>query len=264
MFFGTLTGQQIKDTYQGLLKLADSSTGITTTAQAIQDGLGNDTGIQIATNYLAAPNVVGMLNLKNDYYGTGYGSAGSLIGNGTQNLICAMPFYDNGLYSYSAMTYFINSATTSSDVFDVAFYTSQMVDNVGLAPYQEILSAQTLTVNSTGLKTTTFSSNLSFSGYGAGFYWIVWKTSNASVNPTFRVRQIPDSTMVILTQMKLGFQKNSDNSFARPFIAVGSTNNSILYSGLSSFQSSYSTTDVATYSTSVAPNTIGFALHTIK
>ena len=44
-----LTGNQIKDTYQGLLKLADSTTGITSSFQAVQDGLGNDTGLRIAT-----------------------------------------------------------------------------------------------------------------------------------------------------------------------------------------------------------------------
>jgi hypothetical protein len=42
-----LTGQQIKDTYEGLLNLQDSTTGITNSFQAIQDGLGNDTGAQI-------------------------------------------------------------------------------------------------------------------------------------------------------------------------------------------------------------------------
>ena len=46
----TLTGQQINQTYKGLLKLDDSSTGITQNLQAIQDGLGNNTGLQIKQN----------------------------------------------------------------------------------------------------------------------------------------------------------------------------------------------------------------------
>ena len=47
---GTLSGQSISDTYDGLLKLADSTTGITSTYQQIQDGLGNDTNTKISTN----------------------------------------------------------------------------------------------------------------------------------------------------------------------------------------------------------------------
>lgn len=39
-----LTGQQIQNTYEGLLNLEDSTTGITSNLQAIQDGLGNNTG----------------------------------------------------------------------------------------------------------------------------------------------------------------------------------------------------------------------------
>ena len=46
----TLSGQTIQSTYQGLIKLADSTSGITSTPQQIQDGLGNDTGTRIATN----------------------------------------------------------------------------------------------------------------------------------------------------------------------------------------------------------------------
>ena len=46
---GTLSGQSISDTYDGLLKLEDSTTGITSTYQQIQDGLGNDTNTKIST-----------------------------------------------------------------------------------------------------------------------------------------------------------------------------------------------------------------------
>lgn len=47
---GTLTGQQINNTYDGLLKLSDSTTGITSTFQAIEDGLGNNTGGGFSNN----------------------------------------------------------------------------------------------------------------------------------------------------------------------------------------------------------------------
>ncbi len=44
----TLTGQKIKDTYDGLLKTADSTTGLPTSGvTGIQDGLGNNSSIKI-------------------------------------------------------------------------------------------------------------------------------------------------------------------------------------------------------------------------
>jgi hypothetical protein len=52
-----LTGQQINQTYPGLLNLETSTTGITENLQAIQDGLGNNTGLRIATNQLEVPNI---------------------------------------------------------------------------------------------------------------------------------------------------------------------------------------------------------------
>ena len=44
----TLTGQKIKDTYDGLLKTTDSTTGLPATGKTvIQDGLGNDSALKL-------------------------------------------------------------------------------------------------------------------------------------------------------------------------------------------------------------------------
>jgi hypothetical protein len=44
----TLFGNNISQTYQGLIKLADSTTGVTATTQSLQDGLGNNIPIQVS------------------------------------------------------------------------------------------------------------------------------------------------------------------------------------------------------------------------
>lgn len=46
----TLFGNNISQTYQGLIKLANSTTGVTATTQSLQDGLGNNIPIQVSTD----------------------------------------------------------------------------------------------------------------------------------------------------------------------------------------------------------------------
>jgi hypothetical protein len=262
----TLTGQQIQSTYQGLLKLADSTTGITQTKQYIQDGLGNNTGLKIATDYFEAPNQIGILNVKGDYYGLGFNASGIAPVANTQNVISASLFYDAGMYDYSAITYNIVTATTSSDVWEVSFYTAQYVDGIGLAPHTQVLSAHTLVTNSTGLKTTSFSSPLSFSGYGGGFYFMVWKLSNSGVTPTVRPSTIPTNSAYLngLWATKIGFTLSTLGTAIGSPLKAGIAAQTITYSGLSTFNTTYSAGDVATYSTSVTTPIYGFALNTIK
>jgi hypothetical protein len=257
-----LTGQQIKDTYEGLLNLQDSTTGITSTPQQIQDGLGNNTGTKIATNWLTNPMVFGMQDYKADYYGLGFSAAGSVGVANTQNIIIASMFYDNGTYDYSAITYNIISATTSSDVFTCAFYTGQYVDGTGFAPYQLIQSGITLTTNSTGIKVTTLPSTLSFSGYGPGYYFWVFKISNGGVTPTVRPA-VGTSQVNSIASSKLGYVLNVAGNGIN--LSVKGVNNPVItYSGLTNFQTSFSAADVKTFSTTVAPPSYGFALNTIK
>jgi hypothetical protein len=263
----TLTGQAIKDTYEGLLKLADSTTGVTSTPQQIQDGLGNNTGVKIATNFLTAPNVLGVQDYKADYYGLGFTPNAVVQAATSQNIIIAQIFYDNGLYDYSAMTYNIVTATTSSDVLTCGFYSSQYVDGVGLAPYQLIQTGITLTTNSTGVKVTTLPSTLSFSGYGPGYYWWVYKYSNAGVTPTVRPggSTVGAFSNAAIMPAKLGFTLLPAGTSAQTSIkSIAPGNPGIAYSGLTNFQTSYSSADVKTYSSTVTPAIIGFCLNTIK
>lgn len=183
----TLTGNQIKDTYQGLLKLADSSTGITNSFQAIQDGLGNNTGVRIRENQLEAPNFPGFHALKGSYYGMNIGTtAPQQMASGLQNIILATPFYDPGVYSYSGAIYNVVTQTSTSDIVEFGIYTSQMLNPDGLFPHEPIITGLTADTATTGVKTITFPSNISMSGYGGGVYWIVFKVSNSGVQPTIR------------------------------------------------------------------------------
>jgi hypothetical protein len=109
-----LTGQQINQTYDGLLNLQDSTTGITSTYQQIQDGLGNNTGLSIKQNQLQGGGLFSSTYFVPQYMGTTSltFAAGSQFAAGTQNIIQASPFYDSGIFSYSAMSYYVGTATS--------------------------------------------------------------------------------------------------------------------------------------------------------
>ena len=262
----SLTGQQIQNTYDGLLKLANSTTGITSSIQAIQDGLGNNTGSRIATNFFQSPTTFGMNYLKADYYGVGVNATATAPVANTQNVINAMYFYDNGNFDYSAITFNIATATTSSDVWTCAFYTAQWVPNIGLAPATLIQSGITLTTNSTGLKTITLPSTLSFSGYGPGLFFWVWKLANAGVTPT--VRPMGFNAAGQLTQVSyssLGYTISAAGTgFQGLMKTTPITNPGATYPSLSNFQTSYSVADVSSPSTTIAMPTYGFVLNTIR
>jgi len=259
-----LTGQQIQNTYPGLLNLETATSGITSTPQQIQDGLGNNTGTKIATNWLTNPMVLGIQNYKADYYGLGFTIGVVAPVANTQNILLGNLFYDNGTYDYSAMTYNVASATSTSDVVTVAFYSTQFVDGVGVAPSVLIQSGITLTTNSTGLKTTTLPSSLSFSGYGPGYYWMMMKISNGGVTPTIRFNGSNQSMLTAgVPSSKLGFVLTpAGTSGTLP--SKGVQTNNVAYSGLTNFQTSFSEANVRTFSSTVIAPTYGFLLNTIK
>lgn len=261
-----LTGQAIQNTYPGLLNLATATTGVTSTPQQIQDGLGNNTGTKIATDWLTNPMVLGLQQYKGDYYGLGFSNAAVAPVASSQNVMIAVPFYDSGSYDYSAITYNVLTATSSSDVVTVGFYTTQFVDGVGLAPSVLIQSGTTYISNSTGVKTTTLPSTLSFSAYGPGIYFHVMKISNGGVTPTVRYGGAVQNTFYAgIATLKNGYVLTTAGTAAQnPYKSVGGQA-CIVYSGLTNFQTSYSTTDVRTFSSTVTFNQpYGFVVNTIK
>lgn len=211
-----LSGQTIQSTYPGLLNLNTATTGITSTPQAITDGLGNNTGTRIATNYLTAPNVVGQYtyNLKPQYQGLGIGGAnGTLLPNITQNNLLWTYFYDSGSLSYSAITVGVVTPTSTSDTCELLIYDLQFVDEYGMYPNNMIASGITVDVTTTGSKTYTFPTPISFSGNGGGWYAIIFKVTNPTlVTPTCRFTNQLTSTVNHSYGFALGIVRNNSGT----------------------------------------------------
>ena len=263
---GTLTGQQINNTYDGLLKLADSTTGITTNLQAIEDGLGNNTGLRIATNQLEGDGLYTFVPLKGAYYGSGYVATNAAqFGAGTQNVIIASPFYDNGNYSYSAISFYTTTATSTSDTFEAALYTSQIINPFGLYPHTPIVSGITASTTSIGQKTYTFPTDISFSGYGAGIYWLVYKISNGGVQPTWRGGQGFIAQNIVASSIYGNTQQITANTFqVSPIRGNNLANSFQVFTGTTTFNNPFSSTLNTTQSSSatITGNMPGFILHT--
>jgi len=64
---GQLTNQYVSQSYQGLLKLDDSTTGVTGTLQYVQDGVGNNLPIQVSTS---------SVSITGSFFGDGSGLTG--------------------------------------------------------------------------------------------------------------------------------------------------------------------------------------------
>lgn len=265
-----LTNQQIKDTYPGLLNLNIATTGITSTPQQITDGLGNNTGSQIGTNFFYAPSLFGIRTVTPDNIGTGVSSISVTPPTGnTNNNIYFFPFYDTGYHVYSAITTIIPAVTTTNDVMTAALYSSQLLYNgYGVMPYQNLLSGITLptTGATNAMRTTTLPQNFSFSGTGPGIYYLAINIQNAGVSPTFRWGQTANAQTGI-------------NNFLSVFYgsAQGLTTNilnaSISKGGLSSTQTfnggwlaQYSESDIVSrwITSGTSPTQMGFLLRTVR
>jgi hypothetical protein len=263
----SLTNTQIKDTYQGLLKLADSTTGITSSFQSVEDGLGNATGLRIATGQLESDNIPSLVSLKGRNYGTGFqNTAGAQYTSGTQNIILAVPFYDNGNYAYSSITFNTVSATSTSDTVEAAIYTSQMINPFGLYPSTPIVSGITANTTTTGLNTFTFPSNISMSGYGAAVYWIVFKITNGGVQPTWR----PGSASVTAPVLAMGqiyglTEQFTTNTYQNQLRGNNASANLYVFTGSTSFGNPFGTNlaSLQSTSTSLFGNAFGFLLKTV-
>jgi hypothetical protein len=262
-----LTGQQIKNTYPGLLNLATATSGITSSYQQIQDGLGNNTNTRISTNGILAPNLPSLNNLKPDFMGPGFTTGAANIVANTQNRVLYTIFYDTGAYSYSAITYNVNTITSTSDVVTTAFYSLQQVPGIGIAPKDLLMSGITLVSNSTGLKTTTLPSTLSFSGTGAGYYVVAFIISNANVTPTVRYTtpnlNANNQSFANTLGGYLSVAGTGVNSASRVF-SFSTSNVLLVLNNTSTFQTSFTPTDISTnQSTTISNANFGFALNVI-
>jgi hypothetical protein len=262
----SLTSQQINDTYKGLIKLEDATTGLTSSFQYIQDGLGNNLPLQVKEGQIQGQNLFSFGYYVPDYEGPGFTSSSVAPTAGSQNKLYAFPFYSPAITSYSAFTYFIQTATTTSDVVDVAFYTSQFINGLGIVPKDLILSGLTLDNASTGLKSTALPSTMSFSGYGSGIYFMMMKISNANVTPTTRFKQQNNSGLFTTFGQQLGYTLNAPGTeLTSPFKQIGTNNNNgIMGFNTLNFQTTYVEADFAGQFITTAAQSVGFGLNVIK
>ena len=252
----TLTGQQINLTYPGLLNLETSTTGITSSYQQIQDGLGNNTNTRISTSGIQSATIQTIQGgYKPDYEGTGFGTGvGPVNVASTNNKIIYQAFYNTGFNSFSAITYNVGTVGTTSDVVTAAFYTAQIVNGVGIAPKDLIMSGITLNTATTGIKTTSLPSTLSFSGTGGGLYLWCFYVTNSGVTQTVRLTTLNSNAITPPFTAHLGFYINS---LGTSMIANNYVNNNQSNSVCVAlpFQTTYTSNDII--------NNIEFSITTI-
>lgn len=258
-----LSGQTIQSTYPGILNLNTATTGITSTPQAITDGYGNDTGIKIATNYIAAPNI---LNFQSqfipDYGGVGFGTGSATNPALSQNRLLYNVFWDSGFNSYSALTYTLTTASTTSDVVTMSFYTAQYVDGYGIAPKDLIVSGISMTSTGTlGLLNTTITPNLSFSGYGGGWFIYAFNVSNANVTPTVRYGVRTSTAGAYSNLDTIGFTLNNAGTALNLGGRTASTQGPTT---LNTVRSNYTAANVAADFSATIPVNWGFGLKVAK
>jgi hypothetical protein len=263
---GTLTGQQINNTYDGLLKLSDSTTGITSTLQAIEDGLGNNTGARIATNLFTAPNVMGMYQqtTKPDFMGIGYAAGSVNLGAGAQTNMVFGYFYDPGVHDYSAIT--INVTTgTAADTLNWYFYDLQFVTAYGYFPRNLIMSGITPNVTSIAQVTTALPSTLSFSGYGGGYFAYLVTVRNSGIAPAVRF----GASVISITNQSLGNGLGFSRNAAGTALIQGNRNYGINTVAMNWFtgdpQPSFTAAECITKANATTTTgQIGFGLNVIK
>lgn len=262
----SLSGQSIQSTYQGLLKLSNSTTGITTSFQNIEDGLGNNTGSRIGTNIFSAPNVAQsyMANFKVDHMGNGAqnASAGSL--GAVQNAYTFFGyFYDPGVYSYSSITMNVSQVTTTTDTVNMYFYDLQWVNFYGFYPKTLVMSGITLNTSPLGFFTVNLPSHLSFSGTGGGYYAYALHVTNSGVTPTVRYTT-PIITPVVNSSLATYFGFCRNNAGTTYGIANRINNISVMNWLNGVPKESYSSSDITSQFTTNQSNAQGFLLNVVR
>lgn len=262
-----LSSLPINTSYPGVLNLETATTGITQSIQALQDGLGNNTGVKIAQNRFEGANIFNIYRPSvAKYYGTGFANTAASTSTNSSNLVGFVPFYDIGVNSYSAFTINITTLAASESI-DIAFYNAQYLEPYGYVPYQKLDTEINISAASTGLKTGTFSSPISFSGTGPGFYFIVFRNNSGAATPVMRSARpiappgfyVPEWLMIA----NLGIVPNANGGlYNNSYMVNGSASITNFYN-IASFPTTWTSTEFNTItngsSANIAP---GFVLHT--
>lgn len=230
----SLSGNTIQDTYDGLLKLEDSTSGITSSFQNITDGLGNPTGLRLKEGDLQSPTQMNHRKIVPFTQGTGWTSTTNSTANQAGNSVF-MAFYDLGIHSYSAITFYVSTLTSSNDTFTFGFYEPDIDEVLGLYPSTPIMTGLTLDLSTTGRVQVILPQPLSFSGGGGGIYFmkVVVDNGNSPGSPlTARVNVGTNTGLLSLAPAFYGMVENRTSittaSFQR---TAGATAPQLLYNG---------------------------------
>jgi hypothetical protein len=271
----TLSGNTIQSTYQGLLKLNNSTSGITSSFQDITDGLGNPTGMQLKEDNLLTPNHLFQPSYKFKYYGPGWGGTNYTPSTTSVADIFRTQFsyyYDPGLHSYSGMSVYLNTSSGVNDeYYKFAIYDTQFDPEIGILPYNRLTDVIFLDVSgSTGVQYIPFTTPVSIP---AGFYFVVSQVFNNTTPaalPVSRYRVGNSQTGVFATQQIMGitnwYQSLFDGDrYFNPFGTISSTTNSFPIFQNVGFPSQYTIPDLTTgrISAAASSSNFGFILHTI-
>lgn len=258
---GTLTNQIISQTYSGLLNLEDSSTGVTSTPQFVQDGSGDNTGLKLSSSGFFANNLPYFRTGKGKYYGTGLSPTNNSFGStGFRTNIQALAFPDIGLYSYSAMSLYV-SVASATETIEFGFYNTQ-TSSVGLIPYQAILTGLTPNITTIGIKTIIFPQNISFSG-SPGINFLVYKVTAPTTSPACRFYVGVRFPGVQYAELVNDYEVGLDPIYNYPRLYITSYTN-VYETSFTSFEETFdSSTFASSINYDVSPNAMGFILHTI-
>jgi hypothetical protein len=261
-----LSNLQINQSFQGLLKLADSTTGITQSLQSVQDGLGNDTGLKLAQDFFTAPSLISFKPLGKATGGPGITTgAGTANPTSSQDKIFATYFLDEGINSYSGITFRVGTVTSTADEINFAFYSVAQTTQYGLAPEDLIMSGFSLNaadLAATGLITIALPSTLKFPYPGP--FALLWYVSNpGNVTPTARLTGPAETaSQVGLMAQMYGYIASVDGTGAQnPYYGANAESSSVYYSTTTSpFLVSYTPATIAATANSTIYSSAGFIL----
>lgn len=263
----TLSNQQINQSYQGLIKLADSSSGITTSLQSIQDGLGNDTGMRMGLNFFESPTQLTYSPLGSSSCGISIASTGAGTANTNVNKLYGHFFFAQKGETYTGLTVSVGTVAAGDDTCEFALYTVGRSDQYGITPKDLVMSGMTLStldLSTTGLKTMTLPTPLIFPESGVYFLASLVQSTGT---PVVRLRGVVSTSLPLLFSGLLNSMygpvlDTSSAGYINPFKA-GTTNTTfILYGGTDGpFLPSYDPDSIGATASSFNANILGFVFN---
>jgi hypothetical protein len=264
----SLSNQQINQSYQGLIKLENSTSGITQNLQSVQDGLGGDTGVKLAQGgYLTSPSFVSIKPLPKYTSGPGINTGvGTAFPASSQNKYIGTYFIENNsMVSYSAITFRVGTVTSTADVMNFAFYTVENTPQYGIAPKDLIMSGITLDatdLGTTGLITKSLPSPLTFTEPNV-YCLLMYVNNPTNVTPTSRITAPADIFAALYALAPLyGYRISVDGTGAQNvWVGANTEASSCVYNTLGpGFPASFTPSTIAATAEGTSLSTAGFLL----